>query len=262
MVMSCTSLSEWFSGTQGAYVLRWEQAHVDAIVSDVFGYNAMQIGLPAHDLLRASRIAHRFTVEADLARGGAAAYAEPAELPIATASLDLVVLPHVLEFAREPHRILREVERVLVPDGSLVVTGFNPFSLFGARRLCARSGGTWPWRGHYFSVLRVRDWLTLLGFETPPGVFGCYAPPARTQKWLDRWQFLERAGNRWWPVCGGCYVLHGIKRVHGMRLIAPKWKGEAAAAKGLVAIPRRRRGVAPTTRSREPSETRTRCRNS
>ncbi|AUN96390.1 class I SAM-dependent methyltransferase [Pseudazoarcus pumilus] len=258
--MSCTSLSEWFSGTQGGYVLRWEQAHIDAIVSDVFGYNAMQVGLPGHDLLRASRIAHRFVLETESSRGGAAVYAEATGLPIATASVDLVVLPHVLEFSRDPHRILREVERVLVPDGSLVLAGFNPFSLFGARRLFSRSSGAWPWRGHYFSVLRVRDWLTLLGFETPPGVFGCYVPPVRTQKWVDRWQFLERAGNRWWPVCGGCFVLHGIKRVHGMRLITPQWKAEAVPAKRLTPASRRGRGGVTTTHKDEESGTR--CRNS
>jgi SAM-dependent methyltransferase len=254
MVMSCTSLSEWFSGTQGGYVLRWEQAHVDAIVSDVFGYNAMQVGLPDHDLLQASRISHRFSLEADLQRGGASTYAEPEQLPIATASLDLVLLPHVLEFSRHPHRILREVERVLVPDGSVVITAFNPFSLFGLRRAFSRGGGAWPWRGHYYSVLRLRDWLTLLGFETPSGVFGCYVPPARTQKWLDRWQFMERVGNRWWPVCGSSFVLHGIKRVHGMRLITPKWKKEAVSGKALAPSPRRNRGVATNVRKHEEHE--------
>src|SRR5690606_22111710 len=166
MDISCTNLSEWLAKTQGQYVLRWEQAQVDAIVSDVFGYNAMQVGLPDHVLLRSSRIAHQFTLETDTLRAGPGVYAQAEALPSASPSLDLVVLPHVLEFSRHPHQILREIERVLVPDGSLVITAFNPYSLFGLRRAFARRSGSWPWRGHYFSAPRLRDWLKLLGFET------------------------------------------------------------------------------------------------
>src|SRR5690554_1294912 len=233
-----TSLSEWFSGTQGQYILRWEQARIDAIVSDVFGYNAMQVGLPDHELLRSSRIAHRFILGPDLLRTPPKVYANAEALPIATASLDLVVLPHVLEFSRHPHQILREIERVLVPDGSVVIVGFNPFSLFGLRRLCARGRGAAPWQGHYFSVLRLRDWLTLLGFEIEATTFGCHAPPTGSPRWQARWQFMERAGRRWWTVCGGFFVIHDIKRVHGMRLISPRWRGRQAQAKGLAPIAR------------------------
>ena len=235
---SNVSLSEWFAGPQGGYVLAQEQERIDAVVADVFGYNALQVGLPTHDLLRANRITHRFACDA---APGAAVQANPLELPFATSSLDLVVLPHVLEFSRHPHHILREIERVLVPEGSVVITGFNPFSLFGLRRLCSRGRGAAPWRGHYFSVLRLRDWLTLLGFEIEATAFGCHAPPAQSPKWQARWQFMERAGRRWWPVCGGFFVIHGVKRVQGMRLIAPKWRSRKAQAKALAPIARGRR---------------------
>jgi SAM-dependent methyltransferase len=242
---SNATLSKWFAGPQGGYLLAREQERIDAVVADVFGYNALQIGLPAHDLLRANRIAHRFTCDRDT---GGAVQADPVELPFATSSLDLVMLPHVLEFSRNPHHILREVERVLVPEGSVVITAFNPFSLYGIRRMCSRGRGNHPWCGHYFSVPRLRDWLTLLGFETPGADFGCFAPPAGSARWQKRWQFLERTGPRLWPVCGGFFLLHGIKRVQGMRLIAPKWRGTKASAKGLAPIARGRR-IAPMNRT-------------
>jgi ubiquinone/menaquinone biosynthesis C-methylase UbiE len=54
------------------------------------------------------------------------------ELPFAANSIDLAVMPHVLESHDNPHQILREVERILIPDGQLVITGFNPLSLWGA----------------------------------------------------------------------------------------------------------------------------------
>jgi SAM-dependent methyltransferase len=167
---------------------------------------------------------------------GVAVQAEPEALPFATASVDLVLLPHVLEFAPRPHQVLREVERVLVPEGSVIISGFNPYSMWGVRRLAARSSGAFPWRGQYLSVSRLKDWLALLGFETQAARFGCYAPAARQQKWLDRCRFLDRGGVRWWPVLGGVYMLHGIKRVSGMRLIAPSWRERRQAARALAPV--------------------------
>lgn len=234
--MSILSLSDWLETPQGRYLLEWEKARFDLMVADLFGYNAVQIGLPEVPLLEANRMPFRF---ACARLGAAAVIAEPAALPFATASLDLVLLPHVLEFSRHPHQVLREVERVLVPEGSVIISGFNPFSLWGLRRLMARQRGPYPWRGHYFSVLRIKDWLTLLGFETQAGSFGCYAPAFRQQKWLDRARFMDGAGDRWWPVCGGAYILQGVKRVQGMRLITPNWREKRAKAKRLVPIAQR-----------------------
>ena len=161
------------------------------------------------------------------------------ELPFATASLDLVLLPHVLEFSAHPHRVLREVERVLVPEGSVVVSGLNPLSLWGARKLLARRDAGAPWSGHYRSAMRIRDWLTLLGFEVQASMFGCYAPPLRSLQWQERWRFADRAGARWWPVLGAGYLLHGIKRVQGMRLITPHWRGRKATSKRLSPVAQR-----------------------
>ena len=53
-------------------------------------------------------------------------------------SLDLIVLPHALEFTDDPHLMLREAYRVIRPEGQIVIAGFNPFSLFGAKRYFGR----------------------------------------------------------------------------------------------------------------------------
>ena len=68
---------------------------------------------------------------------------------------------------------------------------------------------------------------------------GCYVPPVANEKWRRRFDFMEKAGDRWWPFAGGIYFLHGIKRVQGMRLITPKWKS-AAARERLAVLPQRR----------------------
>src|SRR3546814_19954436 len=74
------------------------------------------------------------------------------------------------------------------------------------------------------SLPRLKDWFKLLSFELDRGRFGCYAPPCTSQAWLDRWSFMDAAGDRWWPVCGAVYVVSAVKRVAGMRLVGPTWK--------------------------------------
>jgi SAM-dependent methyltransferase len=236
--MSILSLSDWLETPQGQYLLQWEQAKFDLMVADIFGYHAVQIGLPEHEFLRSNRVPLRFSCD----RAGEVAVVSSAEaLPLASASLDLVLLPHTLEFAEHPHQVLREVERVLVPDGSVIISCFNPLSLWGVRRLIAGRNGAYPWRGQWLTVRRIKDWLALLGFETQSGSFGCYAPPFTRAKWIERWRFMDKAGDRWWPICGGAYILQGVKRVHNMHLITPNWRDKRAAAKRLSPVAQRRR---------------------
>lgn len=239
------ALGPWLETAAGRYVLEWEQSRLDALTTDIFGFNAMQIGLPQINALHANRMPHKWQVDvrvganagiADAAAdtGTSAVARSPmpvsvvldyAELPFASQSLDLVVLPHVLEFAAEPHQVLREVERVLIPEGQLIVSGFNPASLWGARQLAGRlAGGHFlPRDGEFISPRRMKDWLKLLNMEVDRGHFGCYAPPCTTEKWLQRYAFMEEGGKRWWPYLGAVYMMHAIKRVKGMRLVGPVW---------------------------------------
>ncbi len=217
--LNAKNLSEWFVSEQGGYVLAREQAYFDRTVSDIFGYNALQLGSPEHDFLRSSRMPLRFSAGN---QAGNAVRLCCTELSFASASMDLVLLSHVLEFAEHPHQILREVERVLMPEGSVIISGFNPRSLWGMRRALGCKQG-YPWSGHFISLPRIKDWLALLGFEVAGGRFAAYAPPFSQARWLERCAFMEAAGDRWWAVSGGVYFLHAIKRVHGMRLIKPQW---------------------------------------
>jgi len=231
--MSIPGIDDWLDTAQGRYVMAWEQAKIQAVVADLFGYNALQLGLPQYDLLKQNRIPLRQVAGES---GRVDVLCDLRELPFAANSIDLVVMPHVLEFHDDPHQILREVERVLIPEGQLVVTGFNPLSLWGLCRRLPKCRGEFPFDGNYISVLRLKDWLQLLSFEVERGNFGCYAPPFHHESWLKRAHFMEAAGDRWWSFAGGVYLLRAVKRVHGMRLILPHWSQKKIARKALSTV--------------------------
>ena len=217
-------------------MLDWELAQFDSAVDDVFGFRAVQIGLPEVDFLRQNRIPYRFTLALE---PGAALAADPLQLPLASQSVDLVVLPHVLEGHPNPHDVLREVERVLMPEGQVVISGFNTASLWRVRQLFASRHNGAPWDAKFIGLLRLREWLRVLGFELNGGKFGCYAPPFRNEVWLKRFEFMEKAGARWWPVTGGIYVVRAVKRVHAMRIVTPAWRQERARRRALAPVSQR-----------------------
>lgn len=281
-------LGAWLQSDTGIYVRDWEQAHLNALTADIFGFHALQVGLPEICTLQANRMPYRWLTDKRIpparetnetggtagltpfsrvscgAEGEENAGALPVvvshdftELPFASQSLDLVVLPHLLEFAAEPHQVLREVERVLIPEGQIIISGFNPASLWGMRQAASRlTGATFlPREGEFISLPRLKDWLKLLNMEVGRGQFGCYAPPCATQKWLHRFGFLEPAGARWWPYFGAVYVVRAIKRVQGMRLVGPVWnKRQAASARAVPAANHAGRNAHRTINSNEKQE--------
>jgi SAM-dependent methyltransferase len=230
-----TTSVEWFAAPLGRYVLARELDHVDNTVSDVFGFNALQLGMPEYDYLRANRMPMRCKV----APGGAVDLrADYLDLPVASHSVDLLVLPHVLEFSTNPHQVLREVQRVLMPEGHAVIVCFNPRSLWGMRKLFNRTKNAYPWHGRFIHLSRLKDWLSLLELEIIAGRTSCYLPPCAQEKWIARFGFMEHAGDRWWPIAGGVYFLHVVKRVRGMRIITPRWREQIEQRRNLAVVPK------------------------
>ena len=257
------SFTHWLDTAAGQQLRDWECCHFDECVSDIFGYHALQLGLGALPALRSNRMPHQWLAltaaeQAGLAAAPSAApvraalLAHPAALPFPENSLDLVVLPHTLELSEDPHGTLREVERVLVPEGKLVITGLNPASLWGFRQ----QRGHWarrlgvgrlflPEEGEFIGYWRLRDWLRLLSFEVESARFGCYRPALESSRWLERFAWMDQAGARWWPIFGAAYFVVAIKRVRGLRLLEPAWKVRPKrVAAPAVATRRQARGAA------------------
>jgi SAM-dependent methyltransferase len=231
------SLHAWLNAPLGRYLLHWESAQFDAAVANLFGYHALQLGLPELAGLAANRMPHRWLASAT-PHPQAAIVTHFGALPFAEHSLDLLVLPHTLELSGQAHATLREVHRVLMPEGRVVISGFNPWSLWGLRqrraKLYQRLGlgqAFVPDAGEWIAPWRLRDWLQLLGFELELTRFGCYRPALQHDQWLARSAWLDSAGARWWPILGAVYFLVAVKRVRGMTLLSPPWK-RVAVRKG------------------------------
>jgi SAM-dependent methyltransferase len=248
--------SAWLSTVSGDYLLNWEQTHIDECVGDIFGFNAFQCGMPELAGLRANRMPLRGVVlggavappcASDSGDGHGPRVVDPPllkvwptvlvdqfeALPFESQSLDLLILPHALEFSVDPHQLLRETERVLRPEGRLIIFGLNPFSLWGARHWLANwfFKASLPKAIRMIPLSRLHDWLKLLDIEFDRASFACYRPLVQRQSsWRRSW-FFEPVGDRFWPVCGAVYCVSAVKRVAGMRLIGPAWKGKRLSGK-------------------------------
>ncbi|MGR9114370.1 MAG: class I SAM-dependent methyltransferase [Gammaproteobacteria bacterium] len=87
-------------------------------------------------------------------------------LPIQSESIDLILLPHLLEFDAHRFQTMREIERVLKSEGHLIIINFNPWSFWVRYQYLWKKKWADSWHGHFISKQRVLDWLKLLNFET------------------------------------------------------------------------------------------------
>jgi SAM-dependent methyltransferase len=242
-------MQQWFETPPGRYLLAWEQAEFDRAVSDIFGYHAVQLGLPTLDTLQANRMPHKWLAldtPERLPGKQPALYTDFGALPFEENSLDLVVLPHSLELNADPHTTLREVGRVLVPEGKVVICCLNPASLWGLRQRRAHVyqrlgfGELFlPDAGDFIGYRRLRDWLRLLSFEVESSSFGCWRPAMSSEKWLDRYAWMDAVGERWWPIFGAVYFIVAAKRVRGVKLIGANWRTAKSIATAPVPIANR-----------------------
>ena len=148
--------------------------------------------------------------------------AESGWLPFAARSIDLLVLPHVLEFSPEPHDVLRELSECVAPEGIVAIIGLNSRSMLGILKSLGSYSETTLQSAKLYSVVRIRDWLSLLGFETIAGEFTYFRPPISQKNRFNRLKYLETAGTRWWPGIGSVFVLIACRKELGIHVEAMK----------------------------------------
>lgn len=209
------AFAQWLEHDAGAALLAEERRLLDDILVRVVGYHAVQCCVGALDsLLDNSRVCYHYRVGRRADTGRCELRADPASLPFARHSLDLVLLHHSLDFEANPHAVLREASRTLIPGGMLVVVGFNPFSLWGLTRLLRWVSGRTPWLARFLTARRVHDWFGVLGLELEGYESGGYgwpiARPATTSLW-------RRLAEHVWPRRGAFYILVARKRAAMIR---------------------------------------------
>lgn len=224
-------------------LLQWEQRQADELLADVFGYHAVQLGWPQLDTLRANRMPHHWLAQPEFEPGdplqiGAHLQLDSRAWPWSADSLDLVVLPHALERSADPHACLREVARVLIPEGQVLITGLNPMSAWGLQQSRYERRQPTP-SSALIGYRRLRDWLRLLGFEVQVSRFGGWTPALGRERWMQRLSWMEPLGQRWWPIFGGVYLILATKRVPGVRLLeGRRWRAVRSPAPVTVPLAR------------------------
>jgi SAM-dependent methyltransferase len=217
------SLEEWYASPLGRHLVEHVSQRLESFLSTSFGYYALSMGCeaPACEILNNCRVKHVFrmgkgSTNVDLRMNGVA-------LPVASDSTDLVLLMHALSQSSEPHALLREVNRVLIPDGRLVIVDFNPVSLWGIRHLLQGWLDDAPWGGHYYTAHRLKDWASLLGFEQLHHYRCGYVLPLDFERLIQRSHIFGKFSERWLAFSSAVNVLVFEKNTIPLTPIRKYW---------------------------------------
>lgn len=208
------ALTAWYQGALGRHLLGREQALVDDMLGRRFGYHLLQLGCADLALYERSPMGHKFAFTPfPEAANGYQAIAETEAMPLATSSMDCVLLHHALDYAADQHQLLREVTRVLIPGGHVIIVGFNPLSSWGLRNKLVPGRRPAPWHARMLGRVRVCDWLKLLEFQIDEIRYAEYALPIDTPAAIRYSGWMETLASRLnWPS-GAVYVIAARKQV-------------------------------------------------
>jgi SAM-dependent methyltransferase len=228
----------WYTTSLGQRLSLCEKQVLDNVLPDLFGYYLLQCGCPeikvektAGNWLKNSRVSAKFSLDCSINQG-VSCQSYMTQLPMKSDSLDIVLLPHVLEFSDSPHQVLREVERVLIAEGHVVVLGFNPWSIWNIFRIFFFWRKQTPWNAQFLAAHRVMDWLALLGFDVVHHQGYFHQPPIQNNNIIKKIRFFEKIGQRFWPNFGAGYVLVARKRVETLTPIRPRWRRQRQVVTG------------------------------
>ncbi|MDL0429610.1 class I SAM-dependent methyltransferase [Marinobacter sp. TBZ242] len=226
------SFESWFQTPLGQSLLADQRACVEHHASKLSGARQLQVGL-SHRLPLATTtdFAQRIltTPNWDPVIPDGVAVCDADELPFPGDSMDLVILHHTADFSPHPHQALREASRVLRGEGMMLLIGFNPFSLWGLRKLMSRYRGG-PWGGRFMMRRRMEDWLRLLDFSVESAGSSFFQVPLQGAVLNERGGIMERVcGNRFLPV-GAYYCILAKKRVYSRIPRKPVWQSNKVIA--------------------------------
>jgi SAM-dependent methyltransferase len=228
------ALERWFDSEPGASILAGERALIEPALNNCFGYHLLQLSVSRELSLFANcRVQSRHRCH-PLENNDTQCDFD--QLPFATDSLDTVILHHAHEFVVNPHQMLREIQRVLVPHGKLVVIGFNPWSLLGLYSRVARRSRHSIWHNHLLSRRRLADWLSLLGFQINHIHCSLHWLPLKNHRLVGR---LNADSMACWQLSrsfGSSYVISAVKEQVTMTPVKPRWQIPAKRFRSLTPV--------------------------
>jgi len=220
------ALSSWYRHFPAKDLAEVEQLQMDMVLQKLFGYHILQWGCyQSQSLLRASPINDKIRVSFNHAEpNGVDCLADPYQIPIQSDCIDVVVLPHLIEYLDNPKEELNEVMRVLIPEGHVVILGFNPGSQWGLWGALPWKKKETPWNGNFRGIYRIRNWLQQLGCEIVDYKTFFFRPPLSNHVLLHKMLFLESMGQVAWPYMGAAYIIVAQKKVSTLTQIKPRWR--------------------------------------
>ena len=206
------SLESWFESELGKGFLARQKGILDEVLPRLFGYHLIYSGLEhLSDLVHSSPIKHKVILS--LKSSQATLNGSAHQLAILSNSTDVMVLHHSLDFEKDPSQVLREASRVVLPNGNLIIIGFNPWSFWGLWRSFLFRSSKAPWTSRFISPYRLAEWLNILDFDVVACESGFYKPPVSRFNKQDSLKWLETIGAAWFAQRGGFYILLAKKRV-------------------------------------------------
>ena len=206
-------LKDWYAHPAGQILCKELENKLEQLLPGLFGYFALQVGTLGDEmnLLASSTIGKKVYMTVDTDQGTVSA--SPLALPFPADTLDLIVMPHTLDFSHDPHQVLREVHRVLISEGHLVLIAFNPLSVMGLCKLALSRSKRAPWTGHFYSARRLKDWLALLDFTVLKTEHVGLRPPLQNLRIQQRLEFLNNVDRFGMGRFGGIQIFIAKKRV-------------------------------------------------
>lgn len=227
----------WLMQPLGSYLLEAEKRFLHSFVSDCYGKHALLIGVPRQNiLLKTAVIPHQVLVSPLINKNKGMFFVESefVELAFATASIDLVILPHTLEYIDNPQHVLSEACRIVKPDGYIIILGFNPYSLWGLKKYWIGDHHS-PWSGNFLPLMTIKKWLALADFELVKQSKTLYRPPLQHHLMLyKKLKFLEWLGHKFWSPLGGVYGLMAKAKVIPLTPIKLNWKQQPYGAQDTI----------------------------
>ena len=217
------SPEQWQELPNGDYIKQVLSAELETWWPKFFGYHLLKIGaLSGCIATESSTIKHQ--VKLAPSSKSTDVIADIDDLPLLEHSVDVCLLAHALEFTVDPHHVVREADRVLIPNGYLVITGYNPFSFAGLNKLIPFRRQQLPWNERFFSPLRVKDWLHLMGYEILSDSRHIHSMLAKTSNPGVVGQTWQQLCDNFFSRLGSIYIIVAKKRQHPLTPIKPKWR--------------------------------------